>query len=176
MEELVDIIGFEGYYKINRLGEVLSCARVRSNGKGSYLQKQIVMRPYGEQYLRVTLNKDGKRHETSIHSLLAIHFIPNPHNKPIINHKNGIKKDNRIENIEWVTYAENNQHAHDTGLKTGYGKKPISKHSKDGIFLCEYPSVLAASKDTGIGRQNICRNVRGDRPSAGGFVWRFINS
>ena len=175
MEEWVDIIGFEGYYKINRLGEVLSCARVRSNGNGSYLQKQIVMRPYGRQYLRVALNMDGKRHETSIHSLLAIHFIPNPHNKPIINHKNGIKKDNSLENIEWATYAENNQHAHDTGLKVGHGRKGVIAYDLSGNEVARYVSALGASKSTGISRPNITRCIRGGRPTAGGFVWKFTD-
>ena len=175
MEEWVDIIGFEGCYKINRLGEVLSCAMVRSNGNGSYLQKQIVLRPYGKQYLRVALNRDGKRHETSIHSLLAIHFIPNPHNKPIINHKNGIKKDNSLENIEWATCAENNQHAHDTGLKIGANRKMVVQIDLSGNTVMAHKSILGASKTTGIGRRNIKRNIRGERPTAGGFVWKFID-
>jgi hypothetical protein len=68
-------------------------------------------------YRSVTLINNGKRRHCSIHRLLAQHFIPNPQNKPVVNHKNGIKTDNRLSNLEWVTQKENSLHAYHV-LKT----------------------------------------------------------
>lgn len=68
-------------------------------------------------YPRVNLSKDGKQTVIRIHRLVAEAFISNPENKPCINHKNGIKSDNRVVNLEGCTYSENNKHAYDTGLK-----------------------------------------------------------
>jgi len=67
-------------------------------------------------YKYVTLCKDEKPKKYLVHRLVAEHYIPNPENKPLINHKNGIKTDNRIENLEWCTSSENNRHAHQMGL------------------------------------------------------------
>ncbi len=68
-------------------------------------------------YLRVTLYKDGSRKNFLIHRLIATHFIPNPENKPQVNHIDGNKINNNIDNLEWVTPSENTQHAYDTGLQ-----------------------------------------------------------
>ncbi len=66
-----------------------------------------------------TINLNGKAKRMTLHRLIALNFIPNPHNYPTVNHKNGIKTDNRIENLEWCSYAYNNKHARDTGLNKG---------------------------------------------------------
>jgi len=68
-------------------------------------------------YLRLELSKDGGRKHFRIHRLVIETFLPNPENKPQVNHINGIKNDNRIENLEWCTALENMQHAHKTGLR-----------------------------------------------------------
>jgi len=68
-------------------------------------------------YKMVHLWKDNKEKGDTIHRLLAIHFIPNPDNKPHVNHKNGNKQDDSIENLEWSTASENMYHAYKQGLK-----------------------------------------------------------
>jgi len=78
-------------------------------------------------YPGTTLQRDGVAKSFLVHRLVAIAFVPNPDNKPQVNHKNGIKSDNRSENLEWVSVSENHNHAFRTGLKTG--RKGMSHHN-----------------------------------------------
>lgn len=105
-----DVVGFEGY-KISTKGKLLSFKRKKfPNG---YLMSQSDDK---DCYKKVTLTKDRKEYTVRIHRLMAEAFIPNPENKPTVNHKDGIKYHNYIENLEWATVSENTQHAYDTGL------------------------------------------------------------
>lgn len=101
-----DIVGYEKFYKVSSVGRVKS---MRTN-KIRILQ----LHKHGHYDVGFTLNYSRKLYKA--HRLVAIAFIPNPENKPDINHKNGIRTDNRICNLEWVTVAENNKHARETGL------------------------------------------------------------
>lgn len=117
-EQWKDIDGYEGYYQISNLGRVKSLERkvVGYYGADRTLKERIKSLQKSDGYLTVSLSKNGKNKRYKIHRLLAKAFIPNPENKKCINHKNGIKTDNRIENLEWVTRKENLQHAHRNGL------------------------------------------------------------
>jgi len=97
-------------YDINKFGNI------HSNIKNSFLKKIITQRLDRAGYSTVRLNKNGQYSTQFVHRLLAATFIPNPNNKPFINHINGIKTDNRLENLEWVTHSENIRHAYKTGL------------------------------------------------------------
>ena len=93
----MDIKGFETLYTIDKDGKVYS---IKSN---RYLKGRI--NHFG--YLEVCLTKDKKEYNIKVHRLLAEHFIPNPENKPIIDHINRIKTDNRLDNLRWVDYRQN---------------------------------------------------------------------
>ena len=112
MDDYIDIVGFEGLYKINRSGDI--CNNV------GYKMKTIQR----GKYMSISLKKD-KYHHLSIHRLLGLHFIPNPENYPIIDHINRNSLDNRLENLRWTTYFVNNQNASLNKCNTS-GEKNIS--------------------------------------------------
>lgn len=106
MEDWVDIKGYEGRYRVNRAGEIIS-----------RLGRRIKLRLAQNGYLRVWLYKMITYKPFTVHRIVAESFISNPENKKWVNHKNGIKTDNRSENLEWCTQRENMIHAFRTGLQ-----------------------------------------------------------
>jgi hypothetical protein len=108
-----DIIGYEGYYQISNLGRVKSLDRIVDNRRGQFLRKGRFLKPYKstKAYMLLGLCVNGKMKAFTFHRILAKHFIPNPENKKEINHKNGVRDDNRLENLEWVTGSENIRHS-----------------------------------------------------------------
>jgi hypothetical protein len=117
-EKWKDIEDYEGRYQVSSHGRVKSLARVvNSHPKTRKLKdkiRKLSTNRYGYSY--ISLKKDGKLKALAIHRLVAIAFIQNPENKPCVNHLNGIKADNNISNLEWVTYSENTIHAHQNNL------------------------------------------------------------
>jgi RNase adaptor protein for sRNA GlmZ degradation len=103
----------------NEKFEVSNFGRVRRSYKN---HKRVLKCGYNSfGYKHVGVNYTLK----IVHRLIAVAFIPNPENKPCVNHKNGIKDDNRVENLEWTTYLENNLHAIETGLRSKNPNKPF---------------------------------------------------
>ena len=137
---LFDIKGYEGLYSITIYGDVYTWGNGKSftsDGKLKYL-KQTLKR---NGYWQVKLFKNGMRKYYNIHRLVAQTFIPNPDNKPEVNHIDGFKDNNKPDNLEWVTSRENQLHAFRLGLqKASRGKDsncsiPINQYEKDGTFV-----------------------------------------
>lgn len=110
MNTWIDIVGYEGQYKISNTGLVLSLSRDHKTGLNKkYITKDRILTPNKTKagYYYVSLSR--KKH--LIHRLVAMAFIPNPTNKPHVNHINSVTTDNRIENLEWVSHRENLTHS-----------------------------------------------------------------
>ena len=109
------IIGYEGLYIIDNIGNVVSLPK--KNGSRFVNQYNILKTKVNKLgYKEVTLTKNGKTKTILLHRLIALHFIPNPNNFPQVNHINGIKSDNRIKNLEWCTASYNTKHAYENNL------------------------------------------------------------
>jgi hypothetical protein len=154
---------------------VSDTGKVYSTVTGDVVRVNPTCREVGwyEQY---SLHVDGERIQQSGHRLVAEAFIPNPENKPYVNHKNGIKNDNRVENLEWATASENNQHAIDTGLNPIKGEgNPQNKYSEETIHrVCKLLeqnrySSLKIEEMTGVSFQ-VVSLIRT------GKVWKDISS
>ena len=119
VEIWLPIIGYEEIYEVSNYGILRSLDRIvkYKNGKKCFHKGRIIKQSKDEDgYYIVSLCKNGDQITQKIARLVAIHFIPNLENKPEVNHKDGIKTNNRVNNLEWSTEKENSQHAHDLGL------------------------------------------------------------
>lgn len=139
-----DIEGYEGLYQVSNFGRVKSF-----HGKTERIMTVDTCKSSG--YTKVVLSKNRRCKTYNVHRLVASAFIPNPDNKPQVNHKNGNKLDNRVENLEWSTCSENTKHAFDTGLaKTLRGiDNGASKLSAEQIAEIRATCVIG-SKTNGI--------------------------
>lgn len=119
MEVWRDISGYEGLYQVSSIGRIKTLGHNRSKyyPKKEKIRKLGTSGAKGNDYASVILCKDGITRPFRVHRIVAKEFIPNPLNKPHINHKNGNRFDNSVENIEWSTRSENQIHAYKTGLQ-----------------------------------------------------------
>ena len=163
---------WEGLYEVNENGEVKSIPRNGTKRKGKTLSHSTDS--YGYEVVKMR-NKD-KVKTMKVHRLVAEVFIPNPHNKPQVNHKNGDKTDNTVGNLEWVTASENIRHAKDLGLQCECpNRQAVEQLTKHGKKIAVYKSLRQAEELTGIGWTGISAVTRGVRKSAGGYIWRRCN-
>jgi hypothetical protein len=156
-----DITGYEGIYQISNLGNVKRLYKKNPNG---IILKQL---DNGAGYCYVGLSKNNKLKNHYIHRLVAQYFIDNPNNLQQVNHINGIKKDNRIENLEWCTQSYNNTHAIKTGLRV-HKKGDDNKKSKKIINIETgeiYHSALTLSLNIGVSRITLHSWLNGNRPN-----------
>ena len=173
-----DIPGYEGLYQASNLGIIKSLKRI---AKKEYNNNRIVH----ERIMNGTKNADGylkvhfKNKERNIdkglfiHRLVAKAFLPNPDNLPQVNHKDGNKTNNRIDNLEWCSNLYNQQHAWKNKLHkpTMHKGKKVKQYDMEGNFIKEYRSISMASKKTKINISNIYRVLNKKRKMAGGYIW-----
>ena len=182
MEIWKDVVGYEGVYQVSNTGKVKRIGEY-TNQTGKTWKSERILKPgcKAKGYLYVQLSKEGKASPKHVHRLVAEAFIENPDNKPTVNHKNGNKSDNAVDNLEWTTYTENNIHSVrvlGNNKQIEYSiKKAVIQYDLKGNFIAEYPSYREAQRQTGISAIDVV--CRGDRQkgrkqkTAGGFIWKY---
>ncbi len=155
--EFYEIPGYPGY-QINKCGEVYS--------KKS---KKILLSNNVNGYLMTNAKNKGSKSAVAVHRLVALTFIPNPENKPYVNHKDCDKTNNHLSNLEWVTQKENTSHHQ---KKTSHDKK-IRQYSLDGTFIKLHNSVTEAGEAVGLTRHAINKVCLGKNQTSGGYKWEY---
>lgn len=179
-----DIQGYEGLYQVSNFGRVKSLDRMAKCRGGVYKlnKERIVFGGIGKYgYNTVCLRKENKRKYLLSHRLVAINFIPNPENKPKVNHINGVKTDNSIENLEWCTVSENTKHGFDVlgrKMKKGYEdkrSKSVMQVSLDGFLQNIFGSINEAANTLGFHSGTIYGCLSGRAKKAFGYKWYYEN-
>ena len=185
MEIWKDIKDYEGLYQVSNLGRIKSLDRyVRCKNNSIAFKKGMLLKMQTDKdgYLIVVLCKNGECKTFKVHRLVAEAFIQNPLNLPQVNHKNEIKDDNRVENLEWcdakynINYGTRKQKISEAQKGNTRGSKPviqIDKHTNEVIN--EWISASEAQRQLGIQSSNIsqcCTNYPGHK-SAGGYKWKY---
>lgn len=183
------ITGYEDIYQVSNLGRVRSVDRFVycevSPNKLQHLFGKILKQGFNHKgYPIVYLSKNGKQKTITVHRLVALTFIENPLNLPQVNHKDGIKTNNHVGNLEWCTNSYNQQHAYDIGLQPSYEEsngrgrpaRPVAMLDLDTRCILRTFNTLAnAGRETGINQYNIRSVCMGLRNHAGGYGWKFID-
>jgi hypothetical protein len=159
--------------------EVSDTGLVRSVGKNKHekiLKPMLNKKGYEVVYLSDPA-KEGYKTTMLVHRLVAQTYLLNPEDKPQINHKDGNKQNNFVENLEWVTNLENHMHKLEHSLyPESHLPKRVGKFTLDGQLLETFDSIYAAGKSIGKNQYAVSRVVNGLRKSAGGFVWQYVEN
>jgi hypothetical protein len=171
--------GFEERYEASTFGRIRSLDFSYISGQYSaHITKKGIINKLSLNnagYNIVRMTKDGHRRTFIAHRVIAKTFIPNPDNKPQVNHINGIKTDNSVTNLEWSTCSENHKHAFKNGLNVAR-KVPrvgnaVIQMDLNGNVLAEYISTRYASQVTGICLSNLVNHLKGRLTRTKNFRW-----
>ena len=176
-----DIPWYEWLYQVSNIWEVKSII---------YWKERIMKLLYNNSwYIRLWMSKNWKEKTIMVHRLVALAFIPNPENKEQVNHINGIKTDNRLENLEWCTRSENTKHAYRTWLinnnlfctnhpfkwklwKNNFNSKKLLQYSKNGEFIREWYGANEVERNLWISSCNISTCCNWKQKTAWWFIWK----
>ena len=173
-----DVIGYEGLYQVSDEGKVRS---LNYNKTGEVRELKLI--PAKDGYLVVCLHKNGHQREGKVHKMVALAFIPNPDDKPCIDHINGNKQDNRVENLRWATVFENNNNpvtkARMKGIQNGRQlnradcSKVVYQYDLNWKLINKYPSASEAARQMGCHFDTITKACRGVRNKALNYYWSY---
>lgn len=172
------IKGYEEYYEISNFGIV---RRIRydniANKKEYKIPNYIKSRLDKDGYVRYTLSLKGKTKMAFAHRLVAEAFIPNPNNLPQVNHIDGNKQNNHVDNLEWCTIRENNIHALKTGLrdmKNNKLSKKVGQYDLNNKLINTFLSSADVERKLGICSAHVRNCCRGKLKTYKGFIWKYI--
>lgn len=173
------IIDFEGIYEISNLGRCRSLDRYinRKNGSKQFIKGRILTPvKCTNGYLEYQINKDGKRYCKMAHRLVAEAFIPNPENKPEVNHKDEDIINNKVDNLEWMTSKENANYGTRNERCKANNKtyKKVVQLTLDGEYIATYDYAIDGAKAVGLkGSETITRCCKGKAKHSKGFKWMY---
>lgn len=172
-----DVVEFEGLYQVSNYGRIKSLSN-RSNHKEQIIMKQNIN---NKGYMQLTLCKNRKQITKKVHRIVAEAFIPNPNNLPQVNHKDGNKQNNNVDNLEWCTNSYNQLHANKMGLNKHriertkeVCNKPVAQLTLDGVEVNRFISLREASNKTGCSYKAMSLCALGKSKTSGGYIWRYL--
>lgn len=172
-EKWKPVVGYEGLYEVSNLGRVKSLERHIVARQYNRKLDEHILHTYdnGRGYQILSLNKDGQQTNHKVHRIVAEAFIPNPNNYPVVNHKDGNKKNNNVDNLEWTTHQQNTKHAIETGLLTPLSGEQVYCHKLtwgDIMYIRKYFKTRdkmyggeALSKKFNVSASTIIRAAKG---------------
>lgn len=176
MEIWADVKGYEGLYLISTYG---NCKTTNYRPGYGRIPEDIndimkIENPDNHQgYCTIKLSKNGKKRTARIHRLVAEVFIPNPNNYPCVNHIDGNKLNNHIENLEWCTHQQNMQHASLNNLVNRGKTTRIKQLTLNNEVVKVYKSIREAARETGICRDSITKCLKGKQQQCNNFKWKY---
>lgn len=195
-ERWYGVKGYEGLYQYSNFGNVKTVERIVQFGKQKRIVKERILNQCTNRgYKQVILSKNGVEKTLKVHRIVAEGLIPNPDNKPEVDHKDTHRDNNCVWNLRWVTKKENSnnpiskQHNSERQKgeksvlysKTGkqhHSSKPVLQFDLDGNFIKEWECAMQVQREIGIKFGNVCDCCRHypHRNTAGGYKWEFKNN
>lgn len=172
------VVGYENIYQVSNMGRVKSLQRYVPfrNGNLRLTNVRILRQSINKHrgYPLVILQKNNDESTREVHRLVGQHFVDNPEGKPSVNHKDGVKYNNVVENLEWATWSEQTLHAIHV-LKRSVGGKRVAKMNDDMEIIEVMDSLSDVNRKYGYNIGNLsarCRGVHNKR--VGGFHWKYV--
>lgn len=172
MEKFIE--GTSNKYSITSTGKVLSYVDTHGNTLKNAKERKLQISIWGYRTVDIYLNT--KRVKLPIHRLVAKAFIPNPMNKPCVNHKDGNKLNNNVNNLEWVTYSENEKHSHEVLNKTVHNIKETDLFTKEGKYINTFKSLNDACRFIGAQQANAIKVIKGERNHTMGYIFKYTGN
>ena len=168
-----DIDGYKNLYQVSNYGNIKSLDKYVNGRNSKRLIKGKKIRLFEDKdgYKIVNLYKNSKMKQFRIHRLVAQAFIPNPGNLPQVNHKNEIKTDNKVENLEWITLIDNCNY----GTRNQRISKRVNQYDLQGNFIKTWNSIIQVEKELNIFHSRIIEVCQGKRKQIGGYKWRYAD-
>lgn len=162
-----DIEGFPNY-KVSNLGNIKSFTK---KGCGN----NLIPQPIRKGYLQVLLYKNGKPYPKKVHRLVAITFISNKDKLPQVNHIDGDKTNNCVNNLEWCDNSYNQIHAYKNGLEKPRFQRRVEQYDLNNNFIKTFDYIKDAEQSLNIDGSSISACCRNKRKTAGGYIWKYAN-
>lgn len=163
-----DIEGYEGVYQVSNLGRVKRIGKYRNQHTSWESNKFLKVKEGTNIYLYVDLSKDNKVKRYLVHRLVAENFINNPNNCNEVNHKDGNKQNNNVDNLEWCTRNENLKHSLDTGLRKR--KIPLEKYDYVYNEVLKGRTYRSLAKEFNVGKTKIADIIKSKKEEKNDYL------